>query len=138
LKEKFERYLKGGNGGSGSVWYNREIQSFKINECELFIKYKETTNNLRGQTYHKEVTIPIKNLEIYMGYFYLSINTIKMVETYSTHKEYQQDIGKPYYRNDTKNIVEIDFSREENIRERIQTALTHLATFCPEKKKETF
>ena len=32
----------------------------------------------------------------------------------------------------------INTSGEVDINERTQKAITHLATFCPEKKKETF
>lgn len=137
LKEKFGSYLKGGYTGNGVLWYKTEVQSFQINECELFVKYKETTSFSGGQTSLMEVTIPIKNLRIDDdGYFVFEHYIIKSVETQSTYS--QDNIGKPDYIQSTRNKVEIDFSREENIKDRIQNALTNLASFCPEKKKETF
>ena len=45
--------------------------------------------------------------------------------------------GTKKYREASYAMVEFHFDGEENLRERMEKALKHLATFCP-KKKETF
>jgi hypothetical protein len=143
LKEKFENYLTGGYHGKGGLWYKTDILSFQLNECELFIKYKETTSYARGQTSLREMTIPLKNIGIATldeigttAYFIFQISVIKYKVTQSTD-EYMK-IGEIKYTSNSVQKVEINLTREEGLYERIQTALTHLATFCPEKKKEMF
>lgn len=132
LKEKIKNNLIGNYSSKGKLFYSYTIESFTINECELYIKMKEETNQNAYSFF--DLRIPIQNLSFYPNGTFYNYD-IKLILTKSS---YRDGIGEKRILKDTAGYSRIDFSNEENIQERIQKAITHLATFCPEKKKETF
>jgi hypothetical protein len=139
LKEKLGNYLEGDYCNPTIIWNKYEVQNFDINECEILIKLKYTTNNLRGYTEYYDMTIPTKNMEFnQLGHAETNIKAIKKILTKTTKSEFEDNIGKVYFSDNTKCQIKVRFDREENLQSRINTALKYLASFCPEKKKETF
>ena len=147
LKEKLGSYLKG-------RYYSKNYTNIKLeslDECEFKISYtekwKENSESFPYHSYHYtryyRITAPTSIEALKGDYFQFSI---KAVNQYSNGdmSEYLSDGGSLIK---TYKLVEInEFSeyislkieeREVGIRERVEKAFKHLATFCP-KKKEVF
>lgn len=136
LKEKLTDNLEGVYFIQGPLYADREVLNFKINECELFIKFKEKTSMSGGQINYYDLTIQINNLNIdNQGLFYSY--GVKETLTKSDSQENQSKIGVSETNKLNGGLVKINIEKEENIVERMNKALKNLATFCP-KKKETF
>ncbi len=134
LKEKLKNNIDvGGN-------FNGVLQNVQVNECEILVTYYYTWYFSGGTTDYYDLKIPTQTLDIDTfngGYFYLDHKGIKKIHTKSTYSE-SQDIGVPHLLKDTRGSLIIDLDGEKDLGDRIKKALTHLASFCPEKKKETF
>lgn len=104
---------------------DNKIQTILIDECKLEIKLLVKSSGDSRELVPVTFVLPINGIKIIQdGYFLYNSNI-----AFYTIKE------KEYY----KNLIYDVYlqNKEENIYERLQTALDHLATFCP-KKKETF
>lgn len=118
LKEKLGLYMKGENEQCKNIVLER------INECEIVLSYQYRS--------------PVAN--VYMQYTQILPTAIASISgegkfTYSANVASDQEQGKEAQFS-TSSYLRLG-NREENIRERVEKALKHLATFCP-KKQETF
>ena len=105
--------------------YNH-LKLIDISSCEIIYSYKW------GEAYTHTLYIPLQNCVINSsGYF--DKFPIKAVKDFV--KDMDNEPSHPQFL-DTISQIKIE-NREENIYERIQKAIDHLATFCP-KKTETF
>ncbi len=114
------------------------FQSVEINECEIKYNIKYWWRFSGGTTDGYTYIIPTQDLRINDGKLYLNYEGITKIQTSSTYSDKTgESLSKPYKvrKNDEFGI---NTSGEVDLNERIQKAITHLATFCPEKKKETF
>ena len=104
-----------------------KISVVVINECEMiFSSFDEPTKWTEGKVYR--ITVPTAVISLGRnGQFEYNYDAVK-VEDGMTKTTYK--------RNTTDNYLYIQ-QGEENLKQRIEKALTHLATFC-EKKKEAF
>lgn len=134
IKEKLSKSLVGGylsyrsSGIMNSESKVTDVKLESINECEFVVSYKAF-----GESRKVYYPTSIKSIDFYSGDGYTTgylfkysaqvarnVNLVSNEEYYSSH---------PWG-------IEIA-EREENLRERLEKALKHLATFCP-KKKEAF
>ncbi len=114
------------------------FQSVEINECEIKYKIKYFWGFSGGTTEGYTYIIPTQDLKISDGKLYLQYNGITITQTSSTYKDKTGgSLHEPYKIRVLKEFG-INTSGEVDLNERTQKAITHLATFCPEKKKETF
>lgn len=111
------------------------FQSVEINECEIKYKIKYWWRFGGGTTDGYTFTIPTQDLKISAGKFNLNYEGITITQTSSTNT--YGSLREPR-KTSTNYEFGINTSGEVDINERIQKAITHLATFCPAKKKETF
>jgi hypothetical protein len=117
LKEKLEKNLVSGYS----------IINLKLNEvtpCTYTISFTTTGPGYYGKHHHK-CTLPTEGANIINEGFY-----------YNSQKISGEVDGEFYSISNTSGKFSIR-EGEDNLRERVQKALDHLATFCP-KKKETF
>lgn len=102
-----------------------DIRLVYINECEMTFTY--VVNFGTGRIQNRKLIMPI-NLNFTFspdGKLYFSSDVVQDINT---------DEGwVSYYSNSTLKLA----NREADIRNRVEKALKHLATFC-EKRKETF
>lgn len=140
LKEKLNNCIEFSNQQSidtedGKFWKmisswiigkpTNKIQTIHIDECNIEIKL--LVKNIGGTSELVPITMvfPTSGIKVHKNGWFL----------YSTDIGHYTVDGKEYYVNI---IPQLNIrNKEENIYERLQTALDHLATFCP-KKKETF
>lgn len=115
LKEKLGNYID-----SSKPYYYQNVKLIKLNECEITFEYK----NRENETIRLEMPTADVTIDEY-GRLTYKVEAVKT--TYNS--------GSTYFERSSNNI-KIGL-REENIYERIEKALKHLATFCP-KKSETF
>jgi hypothetical protein len=148
LKEKLGSYLKG-------RLYDHDYTNIKLeslDECEFKISYTEKwKENYKTYPYHSyhytryyRIIAPTAMESLKGENFYYST---KAVNTYSNGGdilEYVSDGGSLITTYKLKEInafyssIDLDIEeREVGIRERVEKAFKHLATFCP-KKKEVF
>ncbi len=116
------------------------FESVEINECWIKNKCKYYTPVAGGITERYTFIVPTQGLGmINKGAFYLSYEGIDVIMTSSTYKNGDSgDIHDPRQISTMNGLFGINTSGEVGITERIRKAITHLATFCPAKKKETF
>jgi hypothetical protein len=118
LKEKLGQYMEGHSRVE-------DIRLVYINECEMTFTY--VVNFGTAGIQNRKLIMPI-NLNFTFspdGKLYFSSDVVQDINT---------DKGwVSYYSNSTLKLA----NREADIRNRVEKALKHLATFC-EKRKETF
>ena len=114
------------------------FQSVEINECEIKYKIKYWWGFSGGTTERYTYVIPTKDLIISGGILYLNYEGITVTQTSSTYSDKTGGSLSRPYKTSRMDEFGINTSGEVDINERTQKAITHLATFCPEKKKETF
>lgn len=102
-----------------------KIEIILVNECNIEIRLLVKTPDDSKELIPVTFVLPINGIKIIQDGFFL----------YSSKKAYYTVREKEYY---TNFIYDVYIqNKEDNIYERLQIALDHLATFCP-KKKETF
>lgn len=125
LKEKFEKNLVPSTNGSKRI---ENLKVDRITSCEIQISFSLLFLDVSNSSYRAyKLFFPCNGIKINLdkGTFY-----------YSAEKILIKVDDKDYYQNDSGNNFSIR-NAEEDFYKRIQTALDHLATFCP-KIKETF
>ncbi len=131
LKEKFDKYAVGKSYKKATV---KDVKLISIDACQFSFSsiYKEEADG--GTPHHVTTTFPTDIIGITeTGYF----NYGGSNDGYEIEKVVQIMDGTKKYREASYAMVQFHFDGEENLRERMEKALKHLATFCP-KKKETF
>lgn len=136
LKEKFEKYLV---SKEYTVEVIKDMKLVSIDACSFTITSVGIRTNDSGEPHYYSNTFPTDIVSIQTdnagknGYFDYGkdekgMDVKKVLCVYDGVKSYRSGdwVG-----------IQLFFGGEENIRERIEKALKHLATFCP-KKKETF
>lgn len=121
LTEKLTKYCYSTNA-------NVFVES--ISECQIILK--ETASN--GNDFSMVSYIPTKGMKINVDVnnhdMYFPIEAIEKKISYTN-----SDASRRYFSKSTSfKITE----GEDQLLSRIEKAVAHLATFCPEKKKETF
>ncbi len=136
LKEKLEKHFKQYQTGC-KIGCSFTLLNVEINECEIRYKVNYWWGFSGGTTEGYTYVIPTQDLRIQRGVFYLNYDGITVINTSTTYSD-KSGLNKPYEIRSMDNAFGINISGEVDIEERIQKAITHLATFCPQKKKETF
>lgn len=123
LKDKLSKYLN-----------VDDLNNFKledVNECEFIISGRKILSYGNNNTHlDMKYFFPTEGVNIDSeGEIKYKVKAIRIIKTpsHETKEEYFSD-GGGFYKIQ---------NREQDINNRIQKALDHLATFCP-KKKETF
>ena len=123
LKEKLGKYLT--QQFIKDIEY-RNFQFVSIDECEIKVTFEQKVKGYINRPFElKTLIFPTTDLQYRSdwGIFYKN-DVVKEIDSK----------GEINYSSHT--FIEIT-QREENIQERIQKAIAHLATFCP-KKTEAF
>ncbi len=140
LKDKLTKHfknLKPVNNNYGWI-LSYSLESVDVKECEIIYKVSYSTPFSGGTITKITYTIPTKGLKIYSSYFGLNYDGIKEEETSSISSGGRRNEVGTDYISSLQNYFGINCSGEEDLANRIQKAITHLATFCPEKEKEKF
>ncbi len=135
LKEKLEKCLEGNGYSYGSetkvfTKYNKNVKLESINECEFIISYDQGKDRIKVVFPTRIKSFIYDNWEEGLpkrDFFDYSAAVVKKINLSNSNKIYYSSSNYDVY-------IAI---REENILERIEKALKHLATFCP-KKQEIF
>lgn len=144
LKEKLEKCLVGGYAGwsrSGNepwVPYSKiiNIKLESIDACVIVISYSYYHLDRKEITSNDRATLPTSNLDI--KEFKPEMDSRYYSFSYSAEVIKIDDLTKGETRFDSRIFGRIEIAnKEEDIRSRIEKAIKHLATFCPQKK-ETF
>jgi hypothetical protein len=148
LKEKLGSYLKGQR-------YDHDYTNIKLeslDECEFKISYTEKwKENDKSYPYHSyhytryyRITAPTSIESLKGDNFYFSTKAVNLYSKGGDILEYLTDGGslittyKLVEINEFQKYISLQIEeREVGIRERVEKAFNHLATFCP-KKKEVF
>ncbi|RYZ21636.1 MAG: hypothetical protein EOO16_12245 [Chitinophagaceae bacterium] len=138
LKEKLAKHFKQYQSGC-RIGCSFTLLGVEVNECEIKYKVDYWWGYEGGTTEGYTYIIPTQDLTIEGGVFYLNYEGIAVSQT-STRSKRQNYVGpgRSYKIRNMENVFGINTSGEVDIQERIQKALTHLASFCPPKKKEAF
>ncbi|MGV8946386.1 MAG: hypothetical protein ACOH1N_08160 [Lutibacter sp.] len=125
LKEKIEKNLENRFESKGGYVHARDLKLIDITACEIIISY--TTEGRGAFGVHTYVfQLPTEGVTIDYRYGF----------SYGAEKIAMKSDGEVYHKYNTERNFAIR-NGEDDLLERIQKALDHLATFCP-KKKETF
>ncbi len=142
LKEKLTKHFKDLNEcvSHPSVYCHYSLESVAINECEITYKVIFKWSFSGGTTDKISFVIPTQNLKISSdGWFYINYDGIKEEKTSSISSGGRSnELGEASYISSMRGNFGINTSGEEDLVNRVQKAITHLATFCPEKEKEAF
>jgi hypothetical protein len=118
LTEKFNSYIEGITAGSGKF----EITSINVNSCEITVN----TNHPSGKRVYVLQTQGLQVID--SGWKNDSIEILTIYTRWDSQVEkYSLSTIDDFYL----------IKGENDLHQRVQKALTHLATFC-QKKKETF
>ncbi len=140
LKDKLTKHFKNFvqcNSG-WNCYYS--LESVEIKECEIIYKVNYRWPFSGGTTDKYTYTIPTKGLKIAAdGWFDLNYDGIKIEHTSSISSGGRSnELRETSYSSALRDDFGINRLGEEDLVNRVQKALTHLATFCPEKEKEAF
>lgn len=100
------------------------ILTIQMDECNIDIQFLVMKCEDASELIPVTLVLPTIGIKVKNSHF-----------SYSANIAYYAREGTKYY-TDSPELISIQ-DKEENILERLQKALDHLATFCP-KKKETF
>lgn len=140
LKGKLTNHFKDFSPTRGcKIGCSFTLESVEVNECEITYKCKFWWGFSGGTTEWYTYVIPTRDLTISNGQFYLNYDGIKIIQTASTYKSKTgQSLEKPAFTHDLEGYFGINVSGEVDLQSRVEKAITHLVTFCPEKPKEAF
>lgn len=140
LKDKLTKHFKNfAQCNSGwNCYYS--IEGVEIQDCEIIYKVIYRWPFSGGTTDKYTYTIPTKGLKISSdGWFYLNYDGIMIEHTSSISSGGRSNkLSETSYTSTLEFNFGINRSGEEDLVNRIQKAIAHLATFCPEKEKEAF
>lgn len=133
LKDKFEKYAIGHPYGKATV---KDIKLVSVDACQFIFSCIYTEEADVGTPHQVTTTFPTDIVGIdEWGYFDYGADSKS--DEGGVKKVIQILDGKKQFRGGAYAMVKIHLAGEEKLRERLEKAIKHLATFC-EKKKETF
>ncbi len=140
LKDKLTKHFENILETRSSYYCYYSLESVDIKECEIIYKVNLKTPLNGGTTSKYTYTVPTKGLNIGSeGSFWLNYDGIQRENTSTISSDGSiKELSIIEYISGLKNQFGINTSGEEDLVNRIQKAITHLATFCPEKEKEKF
>jgi len=111
------------------------IQTVQVHECEILFKYTHINRLIDSSARdHYDIIIPTQDLRInYQGVFVLNDKLVKEIRTRSSANNGGNISDTSFYA-DTYSSVQIDFSGEQNLYEKINKAVVDLSGFCKKKK----
>ena len=131
IKGKFEKYFIGEEYLDVTI---KDIKLVSIDACSFTVTSIGSPKSGDGKPHNFSNTFPTNILGIseYGYFFYGKDEKGKVLK-----KVLCESDGQKQYREAYMSVIKFFTGGEDNIRERMEKALKHLATFC-EKKKETF
>ncbi|WBV60835.1 hypothetical protein PFY12_01640 [Chryseobacterium camelliae] len=141
IKEKLAKYFEDKSYKRGcKIGCSYTFHNVEINECEIKYKVEYWWGFSGGTTEGYNFILPTQDLKINNeGEFVLNYENIEKIQTSSTfHSKHGEALDKPKHISGTQYEFGINIRGEVDLVNRIQKAITHLASFCPPKEKETF